>query len=233
VFVSGVGSSSQPGTLIATTTADGSGAWSASDLDAPLADGTYAVTAEDVSGAGVVVGTASLGTVVVDSVGPVVDSVTLNRRAATVVITYGDARTGMDLASLSDLANYHLSAIPVTNRAGRARMVLPTSVSVTPGTSPSGEQTVTVAFRQPGRGLRTGLYLLKIDSGAKGAGVEDDAGNALAGRFSGQFPSGDGLPGGDFLAVLPTSHDKVLAVASVKSADLIIPARPTSSHASR
>jgi hypothetical protein len=40
--------------------------------------------------------------------------------------------------------------------------------------------------------------------------IQDVAGNALDGNYYGTFPTGDGLPGGDFVATIATFHNKVL-----------------------
>jgi PKD repeat protein len=216
VFAAPTGSVDQPGSQIATGTANGSGVWSATVLNQPMADGTYAITGEVVNNAGMVLGTASLGTVVVDTIGPVDDSVILNRKTGTAVITYQDNLSGLDLASISDLAFYHLSAKPVSNRVREPRLILPESVSVTPGLSPTSPEVVTVIFPHTGRGLPAGRYLVKIDSGDSGNGVEDAAGNALDGKYLGKFPSGDGVPGGDFLALIRAARNKVLQLASVR-----------------
>ena len=66
-----------------------------------------------------------------------------------------------------------------------------------------------------GRPLRGGTYTLTIFSGAGVRGVRDVAGNALDGEFSGTFPSGNGIPGGNFVAELDAIHRRVFAAKSV------------------
>ena len=139
-----------------------------------------------------------------------------NRTTATAVITFQDNLSGLDLASISNLTFYHLSAKPLSNRVPEPRLILPTSVSVAPGASPLSQEVVTVVFPQQGKGLRAGRYLLKIDAGVSGNGVEDAAGNALDGKFSGRFPSGNGVPGSDFLALISASHNRIQAATIVK-----------------
>jgi Bacterial Ig-like domain len=227
VFAVLAGSTSAAGSLVATTTAGGSGAWSATAAD-PMADGTYTVTGDVMNSLGAVVATAPLGTMVIDTVGPAVTSVTFDRRTAMAVITYQDNLSGLDLASVSNPAFYHLSAKPVSNRAREPRLVLPKSISVTPGASPTSPETVSVVFPHKGKGLRAGLYMLEIDSGNSGNGVEDIAGNALDGDFSGKFPSGDNNSGGDFIALISTAHGKVQAVTSAREGHPgIRPRRPS------
>ena len=82
LFAAPVGSASQPGRLIATGTADGSGVWSASVPNQAMADGTYTITAEVVNSLGMVLGAASIGTIVIDTIPPVVASVTFILHAA-------------------------------------------------------------------------------------------------------------------------------------------------------
>ena len=228
LFAAPAGSASQPGNLIATGTADGSGVWSASvPNQSSMADGTYTITAEVVNSLGTVLGAASLGTIVIDTIAPVVASVTFNRTTATAVITYQDNLGGLDLASVSNFAFYRLSARPLSNQMREPSLIRPTSISVTPGALPTSTEVVTVVFPQHGKALRAGRYLLKIDSGDSGIGVEDAAGNALDGKFSGRFPSGNGVPGSDFLALISVSHNKIHAATIGKDGHFSVrPQRP-------
>ena len=66
-----------------------------------------------------------------------------------------------------------------------------------------------------GHPLRGGTYTLTVFSGAGVRGVRDVAGNALDGEFSGIFPSGNGIPGGHFVAALDAIHGRVFAPKSV------------------
>jgi hypothetical protein len=120
--------------------------------------------------------------IVIDTIGPVVESVTLSRSKATAVITYQDNLSGLDLASISNPAFYHLSG-----REGKPRLILPKSVTVTAGASATSPDVVTVVFRHKVRPLRAGRYLLEINSGNSGNGVEDVAGNALHGNSKDSF----------------------------------------------
>jgi hypothetical protein len=224
---------SQPGSLIATGTADGSGVWSATVLNQPMADGTYIVTGEVMNSSGTVLATASLGTVVVDTVGPVVDSVTFNRKTATAVITYQDSLSGLDIGSISKLAFYHLSAKPLSKPVREPRLILPESDSVAPGSSPTSPEVVTVVFPHTRKGLSAGRYLLKIDSGESGNGVEDAAGNPLDGHYSGKFPSGDGVSGGDFVAEIRAPGNKVRPLAPGKRGQVEARPRAARPHAHR
>src|SRR5262249_5928720 len=80
-------------------------------------------------------------------------------------------------------------------------------------TPPSGLTSEVVAAINGGRRMRGGLYTLVIQSG----GVQDVAGNALAGTFFGFFPSGNGAPGGDFVARLDSIRNIIFAPAPAGS----------------
>jgi hypothetical protein len=41
------------------------------------------------------------------------------------------------------------------------------------------------------------------------AGIQDVAGNALDGEFYGKFPSGNNIPGGNFVALVDAIHNKI------------------------
>ena len=79
---------------------------------------------------------------------------------------------------------------------------------MTPGATPTSPVVATVVFEN-GKLLRGGDYTVVIDSGTGNAGNEDNAGKAISGNFYGTFPSGDGRPGGDFVALIATIHDVV------------------------
>ena len=96
-------------------------------------------------------------------------------------------------------ANYVLTDLTKPN----AVFVI-TGFSVSPQTSPTAPQTVTITFNR-GVHLRGLNYLFRVISG----GVSDLAGNALDGEFAGVFPSGNGVAGGDFLARLAQLHNAV------------------------
>ncbi|MDE2509124.1 MAG: hypothetical protein KGM43_18120, partial [Planctomycetota bacterium] len=86
-----------------------------------------------------------------------------------------------------------------------------TSVSIlppppgSPPPSPTSPVTV-VATLNHGHIIKGGYFFLTIDSG----GIQDMAGNALDGEFYGDFPSGNGIPGGNFNARILAYHDLVL-----------------------
>ena len=209
----------QPGSLIATGTANASGTWSATASSHPLAEGRYIISAEVVNSKGSVLATASLGTVIVNTTGPVVQSVSFDRTTATATITFRDDLSGLDVPNMSSPAIYKLAARPSTKLAAASGPLLATKITVTPGAPATSTEVVTVAFRDKGA-VAQGAYLLTIKSGHSGNGIQDVAGNALDGHFSGMFPSGDGGSGGDFVALIPASHNKVQALTVVKNGSL-------------
>jgi hypothetical protein len=209
VFAAPSGSTSLPGTLVASGVGAGSGVWTATS-DSTLANGTYTVTAEAFNiSTGAVIATESLGSLTIDTVGPVVSNVSFNRFDATATFTIQDNLSGLDYASITNSAFYQLSARPISSKVHVPRVILPTSITITPGATPTSPETVSVTFYR-GRELRGGLFTLTIDSGNNDNGLQDVAGNALDGNFYGTYPSGDGLPGGNFVALIPAFHKKLL-----------------------
>ena len=67
-----------------------------------------------------------------------------------------------------------------------------------------------------GKVLKGGFYTFTIRDSSRGPStVQDIAGNDLDGEFYGSFPSGNGIPGGDFVAMLDAIHNKVFAAQTV------------------
>ena len=177
-------------------------------MNTPLQDGSYTITAEAVNGAGDVLGTTSLGTVVIDTVGPVITAVSFDRFNDTLTVTYQDNLSGLAGASIANGAFYRLSAKPLSTKVPVPKLLLPTSIVVTPGASPTDPVQVKVVFNR-GRTVRGGNYSIVIRSGSSDSGVHDAAGNALDGNFYGTFPTGDGIPGGNLAASIATFHNHI------------------------
>src|SRR5262249_30247559 len=133
---------------------DAAGNWA---IAAPLIpDGSYLVTASGVGEDGSTA-SATLQTVVVDTIGPRVTSAALHRRGGRVVLGFSDDRSGLDGTSLINGANYTFTKARV--RPGR---FLVTGITATP---PSGlASTVDVAING-GRSLRGGRFTLAVRSG--------------------------------------------------------------------
>jgi hypothetical protein len=198
-----------PVSQIAVGSANSAGYWSATVVTTPLTDGSYTITVEAVNSFGNVLATASLGTVVIDNVAPVITALSFNRFDDTVTVTYQDNLSGMDYASIANSAFYHLSATPLAKDVPVPKMLSPTSIRITPGATPTSPEVVSMVFNN-GHPVRGGRYLIVIDSGTGDSGVQDVAGNALDGNFYGTFPSGDGLPGGNFVASVETFHKNIV-----------------------
>jgi hypothetical protein len=54
-----------------------------------------------------------------------------------------------------------------------------------------------------------------------GLGITDVAGNPLDGEFFGRFPSGNGVRGGDFVAIVDAVHKHILSVGPSQQGTLI------------
>ena len=133
-----------------------------------------------------------------------------NRFDGTVSLTFVDDRSGLLLQTLIDSANYAFNrqhAEPLGKYIIRA-------ISVTSGPL-ANEQTVILALTTtyrgrplPHRALR-GFFQIVARSASvlNPSGIQDVAGNALDGEFYGaSSASGNGTPGGDFVANFNNYH---------------------------
>ena len=160
---------------------------------APLTDGSYTVTAAASDGPGrtgptvSLLPTAGAGPLVIDTVGPRITGVVFRPNLRRFRISFLDDRGGLDPARLIDPSHYAVTR-PFSRRGAR---LLTTSVTTVPTAPPS-----VAILLDNGAESRHGRFQLVVRSG----GIEDVAGNALDGEFLGTFPSGDGRPGGDFVA---------------------------------
>lgn len=203
--------------LIGQTQAGGDGFWSITTNH--LNDGSYTITgaATDRSGKTTTGSTtpatpvaflpnANQGPLVVDTVGPRVADVTFNRLSGQVDVTFQDERSGLNEATLLDSANYQLTK-PHTNPGA----FLLTNINVTPPAGPTDPEAVGLVFNS-GHVLHGASYTFTIRDSSRGAStIQDVAGNSLDGEFYGAFPSGNGIPGGDFVAMLTAYHNKIFA----------------------
>jgi hypothetical protein len=189
--------------------ASSDGSWSiTSNL---LGQGTYTITATatDQFGFNPTPAVVITPTLVIDTAAPVITDLTFDRFDATLTVTYADNLSGLDLASITNSAFYHISATPLSSKVHVPKVILPTSILYTPGALPTDPVVVTVVFNK-GKVFRGGKYLVIVDSGTGDNGVQDKAGNALDGNYYGPFATGDMLPGGDFVADIYTFHNKIL-----------------------
>jgi hypothetical protein len=196
--------SGDPAFSIGGTTADLNGFWQITSRVA-LIDGQYVVTATAVDKNGVTTATTTLGTITIDTVGPRVTNLGFVQAPGQLIVQFQDDRSGLAQAPLTDGRNYRVRKPHL--RPGR---LLVGDLSVTPPTDPTGPQTVTAPLTNNGRtNLRSGTFTVTVfDSDL---GITDVAGNPLDGEFFGRFPSGNDVPGGDFVAIVDTLHTRILA----------------------
>ena len=203
------GSSAAP-LLIASGVANASGTWSATVVRAPLADGSYRITARASNGGGIV--SKSLGTVVIDTVSPVITDVAFNRLRGEMVFSFRDNLSGVFLPDLSNGANYQLSATPLNNQIPVLKVIIPTGVNVTPGAKSTAVDEAAVFFNQ-GIPLRGGHYTIQVSA----AGITDVAGNGLNGRFYGSYPSGNPGPGSNYVALFTALPRRTLGAFPIQA----------------
>ncbi|WP_406695275.1 DUF4394 domain-containing protein [Singulisphaera sp. Ch08] len=186
--------------LIASAVTDAAGSWVATVLQ-PLADGTYAnITGEATSRTGTTSGALILNPLVIDTVGPKVTDLILDRLSGRIGVAFQDDRSGLDQIGLIDGANYRFAGVVLVG-ARRNTPILITSATTTASTDPTAAQSVTLTLNR-GRQIRGGKFTFTILSG----GIQDVAGNGLDGDFYGIFPSGNNQPGGDFVARVDSIH---------------------------
>jgi hypothetical protein len=209
VFEAPTGSSAAP-VMIATGVASSSGAWSATVLGAPMADGSYQVTATANSGGAVA--TTSLGTVVIDTVAPVITDVVFKRMGGEMEVFFQDNLSGVSLADLSNGGNFKISGTAVNGQTPVPRVIVPTSVSVTPAATSTGVDEAIIVFNR-GKSLPAGTYTFRVIA----AGITDVAGNHLNGRFYGTYPSGNLTVGGNFVAQITALANRVLGAFPIQA----------------
>jgi hypothetical protein len=194
-----------PAVAMGGTTADQSGFWQITSGVA-LSDGRYTITAMAVDRSGVTTATTQLGTITIDTVGPRVTSLGFAQSPGQLVVQLQDDRSGLAQAPLTDGRNYRVEKPHL--RPGR---LLVGGLSVTPPTGPTNPQTVTATLTNNGRtNLRGGTFTVTVFN--SGLGITDVAGNPLDGEFFGRFPSGNGVPGGNFVAIVDALHGKTLSI---------------------
>ena len=193
-------------------------AWTITSNQA-LANGSYVITAIAVDRFGQTTSsdTTIVPDLVIDTVGPKVTDVFFSRLTGQIQVMIQDfggvnnAGVGVNQATLIDANNYtFVNAVHPRTGAERVNVI-----SVTPGTT-SGSQLVTLSING-GHYIPGGNYLFTVHSVSPTdlTGVQDIAGNALDGEFYGYFPSGNNVPGGDFLAELNAVHHRIFAPSTV------------------
>ena len=196
---------------IGTVQAGSDGSWNIVSTVA-LADGHYSITAtaidqfhETTTTAPTVI-TANLQ---IDTAGPVITGAFFNRLNGEVDYSIADpagAPSGVLLSTLLDSSNYLLTKVHA-NKAYPGKWIV-TDVTETAGPV-AGSYDVAVVFNS-GKQIKGGFYLFTIRDSTNGSSsVQDIAGNHLDGHFYGTFPSGNGINGSDFVAMLSGFHNKI------------------------
>ena len=154
--------------------------------------------------------------------GPRVAFVQFQPLTGRVLVSLTGDLAGYNTATLTNPANYSFGPVreevppPLPNRSRpNAGVVLAPTFKVTGATlanivQPGMPQQLIISINnnQP---LRNGTYQFTIHSAA----ITDLAGRPLDGAYSGVFPSGNGQPGGDFVANLTSVRNTVLPAAPV------------------
>jgi PKD repeat protein len=146
---------------------------------------------------------------------PKVTAVAFNRVQGEIQVAFqvfgGPSNDALKQAALIDANNYSLTKY---RQHGPAAYKV-TSITVSPPTA-SGAQVVTLQING-GKYLRGGHYFLDIRSVSPKdlTGIQDIYGDALDGEFYNYFPSGNNVPGGDFIAELDAIHHTIYAPRTV------------------
>jgi hypothetical protein len=213
------------GASVGTTTADASGAWKFTTPVA-LADGKHEVRASAVDRNGVTISTdaagapasALLANLVIDTVGPKITRLAFDTTTGRIKATFLDNLSGMAASTIIDNRNFQLSKLHE-----RPGSTLFTSLTAAP---PAADGSITVTgVVNNGKPLKGGTYTLKISDGP--LGITDVAGNPLDGEFYGYFPSGNNVPGGNFVAILDTVHHLIYSPKPSKGYASPLPAPGT------
>ncbi|WP_159452310.1 DUF4394 domain-containing protein [Singulisphaera sp. GP187] len=208
---------------IASAVTNAAGVWEATVLQ-PLADGTYSsIAAEATSRAGVTTSALIMNRLIIDTVGPKVTDLILDRLSGRIGVAFQDDRSGLDQFGLVDGANYRFAGLVLVG-ARRNTPILITNASTTASNNPTAAQSVTLTLNR-GRQIRGGKFTFTVLSG----GIQDVAGNGLDGDFYGFFPSGNNRPGGDFVAQVDSIHRVVSAPIPIQNGSaspLTPPGRP-------
>ena len=192
-------------TLVAVTTANGSGAWSTPT--ALLANAKYTITASEVDGSGNTLTTvqaipnANQGMLVVDTLAPRVAGIIFSPKLGQFTVLLQGGISGLDIQSLANANNY------VLQKGGKSYgSLLVTAIDPGNPSLPNDPARVTVTINNAKK-LGGGTYTLVIHAG----GIRSLAGAPLDGLYFGAFPSGVGIPGGNFVAQINFLHHKVSA----------------------
>ncbi|MBM4050035.1 MAG: hypothetical protein FJ279_33480, partial [Planctomycetes bacterium] len=167
---------------------------------APLADGTYGYRLSAVDAAGNESALSGWLDVTIDTAGPRVSDLTPAPGSTVGVVTQVVARFNEDL----DPASIHEGTFKLSSARGDD-MLWGTPDDETVAGAVLYDLYAGTATFTPSRPLRvSGEYGVWLDGSES---VMDPAGNPLDGEFVSAFPSGDGTPGGDFIASFTVDAD--------------------------
>jgi hypothetical protein len=156
----------------------------------PLPDGSDSFWVDAVRPNGLSTGSVTAPSLTITTAAPRITNVFLVPRTGQIMVTFQAGPAGMNLASITDPANYSFSRVTSPN----ARSDIITSVTLVPPASSAGFVTVALTSSL-GNPIPPGHFLFQILSG----GITDGAGIRLAGLFTGGYPTGGG-PGSTFSA---------------------------------
>jgi hypothetical protein len=210
-------------TVLGTVQAGSGGAWKLKS-HVVLRDGHYEITATSTDQFGntvQVIPSTLVSDLSIDTVGPVIDGMFFNRLNGQVDYIIkdplnpdGSAPAGVWVNTLLDSSNYLLTKVHA-NKAFPGKWIV-TNVTATPDPKIPFAYDVAVTFNG-GKIIHGGFYLITIrDSSDGNSSVQDLAENHLDGQFYGTFPSGNGIPGSDFIAELQSYHNKVFAPQTIE-----------------
>ena len=139
---------------------------------------------------------------VIDTIAPRVTGVAISSRNDAIVAVISDVGSGLLTSTANDPDNYTVVPPGTIVGAHPANGMGPRSNPSISGFYSNGNA-YTVRIGLGASTLPGGkTYTFQIRSG----GITDVAGNALDGEFSGRLPSGNGAPGGNFIARLTTNQ---------------------------
>jgi VCBS repeat-containing protein len=167
------------------TTADAGGHWSLT-VPTTVVNGSFTITARVLSPGGAAVGSSTLGSIVVDTAGPQIASISLNPATGKLTITFLETGSGLSNATLLNSAAYSVSQI--VGKAGNLNPIGITSIV-------AGGPNQVILTLNGGKKIKNSNLRIQVTAGP----ISDNARNALDGEFAGAFPSGNGKPGGDFV----------------------------------
>jgi len=186
---------------LGSTIVNDSGEWSITSPNLP--DGTWTITATVTPPHGSPsMPVQMVKPLVIDTIAPRVTSVAISSTNDAIVAVISDVGSGILASTANDPNNYTIvppgTIVGAHPANGNGPLVNP---SISGFYSNGGAYTVRIGLGASA--VPAGkTYTFQIQSG----GITDVAGNALDGEFTGRLPSGNGAPGGNFIARLTTNR---------------------------